>query len=76
MSSVRIPDHFEEDMIAYFFEARKALGEQIFLENFFQQEAVTEEEYLENLGDLHRKAFDDNVKEAEKFLGKLMLLLL
>ena len=56
-------------MIRYFYEVKLSLGEKIFLENFFQQETVTEEEYLENLGDLHRKAFADSVRDADSFLG-------
>ena len=59
-------------MITYLNEVRMGLGEKIFIENFFQQETVTEEEYLENLGDLHRKAFADSVKDAEIFLGNVL----
>lgn len=70
ISSVHVPESFEENMVVYFNKARLALGEQLFLENFFQQETVTEEEYLENLSDLHRKAFADNVRDAELFLGR------
>ena len=69
MSSVHVPDSFVEDMICYFSEVRHLLGEKIFLENFFEKDTVTEEEYLENLGDLHRKAFADSVREADTFLG-------
>ena len=69
VSSVQVPDNFEEKMISYFDEVKCALGEKIFLENFFQQETVTEEEYLENLGDLHRKAFAESVKDADLLLG-------
>ena len=58
-------------MLIYLQKARKELGDKIFLENFFEQETVTEEEYLENLGDLNRKAFADTEKDAKLFLGKV-----
>ncbi len=56
-------------MVEYLQTAAVILGEKIFLESFFQQETVTEEEYLENLGELNRKAFSDAVKEAKDFLS-------
>ena len=60
-------------MIIYLQRVKQTLGEKIFLETFFQQETVTEEEYLENLGDLNRKAFADAVKDAKSFLGKSLI---
>ena len=69
MSSVHVPESFAEDMVSYFSEVRHVLGEKLFLENFFERDTVTEEEYLESLGDLHRKAFADSVRDADTFLG-------
>jgi len=74
VSSVHVPESFAEDMVSYFSEVRHVLGEKLFLENFFERDTVTEEEYLENLGDLHRKAFADSVRDADTFLGEVLQL--
>ncbi|XP_065059518.1 junction-mediating and -regulatory protein-like [Rhopilema esculentum] len=74
VSSVHVPENFKADMLIYLQNARKELGDKIFLENFFEQETVTEEEYLENLGDLNRKSFADNVKDAKLFLDEVLSL--
>eukprot|EP00112_Aurelia_sp_Birch-Aquarium-sp1_P022619 Seg643.8 transcript_id=Seg643.8/GoldUCD/mRNA.D3Y31 product="Junction-mediating and -regulatory protein" protein_id=Seg643.8/GoldUCD/D3Y31 len=74
VSSVYIPESLQENMITYLERAKQVLGDKIFLETFFEQETVTEEEYLENLGDLNRKAFADVVKDAKSFLGEVLSL--
>ena len=56
-------------------DAVGVLGDKVFLDSFFQQETVTEEEYLENLSELNRKAFADTVKEAKDFLSWFLTLI-
>eukprot|EP00794_Sanderia_malayensis_P009718 gene9718-10709_t len=74
VSSVYIPCNFEASMIEYLQKVVCILGKKIFLESFFQQETVTEEEYLENLSELNRKAYSETVKDAKDFLNEVLML--
>ena len=70
ISSVHVPDNFHENMKEYLLQCLKTMGSVIFLETFFGEQPVSEEEYLENLDQLHRNEFSDEVRNAKSLLGK------
>ena len=55
----------------YMHAIRSSLDETLFLEIYFDESAVEEEEYYENLSDLNRKSYLGEVKAATETLGKI-----
>ena len=64
-------DDYQGQLSMYMHAIRSSLDETLFLEIYFDESAVEEEEYYENLSDLNRKSYLGEVKAATETLGKI-----